>query len=562
MRLGALACTLVAALLLSVGALSAQPVRGIGDDATTPQRGVIRIQVSTSITDFTDRYGKNTPGRAAGSLEPLGIDFSVDTLGVTQFPGLSAAQTALRSLTGNNAFTLSLGKTSLIEQVRVQTTPIQLEAGITSRLSIGVMVPIVSARNQVLFNMNSGTATGNVSFNPARAGDSASAVTNALLVTQIEAARAQLAALLASCQSNPGSNAQCAGIIANAPTINASASAFNAGVRQIYGTTAKTGSFFVPHAASAADSAIRTRVSTFRTQYSQYGVTAIAATTLGPARAASAITPNGMQRAIADSTLGLLASPLGTITHQGIGDVEVAVKLKLFDSFAGRGDTAHFLPQGMNLRQSFAGVYRFGTGTIDLPQNYLDIGTGSGKGQNDVEVRSYTDIVYGRHFFGSLIARYTVQLPDQQVLRITDTPEQVFAPKWRERMVDRHLGDQLQIEVTPRWVLNDYFSIGAQYLFRQKGEDKFTGTFVVPASETGLSAPVTLNASTLSYETQATEQRFGVGLTFSSLAAHARHQAKLAIEVQYFNSRTIAGSGGNVPKLSIHQLQFRLYPRL
>jgi hypothetical protein len=562
MRPGALACTLVAALLVSVRALSAQPVRGIGDDATTPQRGVIRVQVSTSITDFTERYGKNTPGRAAGSLEPLGIDFSVDTLGVTQFPGLSAAQTALRVLTGNNAFTLSLGKTALIEQVRVQTTPIQFEAGITSRLSIGVMVPLVSARNQVQFNMNSGTATGNVSFNPASGSDSASSTAaNSLLVTQIEAARTQLAALLASCQSNAGSNAQCASIIANAPTINASAGAFTAGVTQVYGVTARGGSPFVPHAASAADSAIRTRVSTFRTQYSQYGVTAIAATTLGPARAASAITPDGMQRASADSTLGLLAAPLGTITHQGLGDVEVAVKLRLFDSFAGKGDTAHFLPTGMNLRQSFAGVYRFGTSTMDLPANYLDIGTGSGKGQNDVEVRSFTDVVYGRHFFGSLIARYTVQLPDQQVMRITDTPEQVFAPAWRQRTVDRNLGDQLQIEVTPRWVLNDFFSVGGQYLFRQKAEDKFTGTFVVPPSETGLAAPVTLNASTLGFETQATEQRIGFGLTFSSVAAHARHQAKFPIEVQYFNSRTIAGSGGNVAKLSIHQLQFRLYPR-
>jgi hypothetical protein len=562
MRLGALVCTLLTALALTVRALPAQAVRGIGDDATTPRRGTIRVQVSTSITDFTERYGKGTAARADGAREPLGIDFSLDTVGITQFPGLATAQSALRTLTGNNSFTLSLGKTSLIEQVRVQTTPIQLEAGITSRLSIGVMVPIVSARNQVVFNVNSGTASGNVSFNPAKAGDTASASVNALLVSQITAARAQLAALLTSCQSNAGSNAQCASIIANAPAINANASAFTTGITQIYGITASTGSPFVPHAASVADSAIRNRVTAFRTQFAQYGVTSIAATTLGPARPSSAITPDGFRRVLTDSASGLLAAPFGTITHQGIGDVEVAVKLRLFDTFGSHGDTARFLPRGMNLRQSFAGVYRFGTGVGDSPSNLIDIGTGSGKGQNDIEARSYTDIVYGRHFFASVIARYTIQLADEQTLRITDSPDQVFAPAWRQRVVQRDLGDQLELELTPRWVLTDFFSVGAQYLFRNKPEDKFTGAFTVAPSESGLAAPVTLNASTLSYETAATEQRIGIGLTFSTVAAHARHKAKLPIEVQYFNSRTIVGSGGRVPKLSIHQLQVRLYPKL
>ena len=98
-------------------------------------------------------------------------------------------------------------------------------------------------------------------------------------------------------------------------------------------------------------------------------------------------------------------------------------------------------------------------------------------------------------------------------------------------------------------------------MFRNKAEDTFSGTFTVPPSASGLATPVTLDASTLRYETAATEHRVGIGLTFSSVAAHARHKASLPIEVQYFNSRTIAGSGGAVPKLSIHQLQIRLYPR-
>ena len=559
MRLGTFACTILAALTMGVGTLSAQSVRGVGDDATTAPRGVIRVQFSTSINDFTQRYGKGTPGRVDGTFEPLGIDFSVDTLGSAQFPGLTAVQSALRTLTGNSAFTLSLGRVSVAEQVRIQTTPIQLEAGLTRWLSVGVMVPIVSARNQVGVNINSGVAVGNVGLNPGRLADTA-VTSNALLVTQLTAARTQLATLLANCNSNPGSNAQCPAIIANAPTINASASAFTSGLTQVYGTSRTTGSPFVPAAGSAADSAIRNRVTSFRTQYTQYGVTAIAATTVGPSRASAVITPDGLQRVVTDSSLRLLAAPLGTVTHQGLGDIEVAVKLRLLDSFGMRTDSMRFLPKGLNLRQSVAGVYRLATGTIDLPANYLDYGTG--QGNTAIEMRSFTDLVYGRHFFASVIARYTLELPDQQLRRITDSPDQVFAAAWRERLVDRNIGDQLQIELTPRWVFNDFFSIGAQYLFRHKVEDAFTGTYTVSPAESGLPAAVTLDANTLRYETDAMEQRVGLGLTFSSVAAYARHKAAFPIEVQFFHSRTISGSGGAVPRLSIQQLQVRLYPRL
>jgi hypothetical protein len=550
---------LFALFLLSTTAASAQSVRGLGDDALTAPRGSIRVQVSTSITDFSSRYGKGTIGRATGSLESLGTDFSVDTLGAGQFPGLASLESAIRSLTGSTAFRLSLGRSALTSSVRTQTTPIAFEAGLTNRLSIGVVVPIVSSRNLVSLNINSDTSRrGSVSFNPSLI-DSASAATNAVLISQMTAARTQLQSLVTSCTANPASSPSCPSVLATGAAVASSATAFTTGITQVYGGAVSGGSTFVPLAGTAADSAIRNRVSTFRTQFQGFGITALAATTLGPARPTASITPDGLQSAFTDSSSGLLAEPLRTITRQGIGDVEVAVKLRVFDSFGTRSDTTRFLPSGVNVRQSFAGAYRFGTGKIDSPDHFLDYGTG--QGQNDIEVRSFTDLVFGRRFFASLIARYTVQLADQQLRRITDQPEQVFAPAYRRQLVDRDLGDQLEIELTPRWILNDYFSFGAQYYFRNKAEDVFTGTYAIPASETGLGAILALDANSLRYETAATEQRVGFGITFSSLAAHARGKASLPVELQYFNSRTIAGSGGAVAKVSIHQVQIRWYPR-
>ena len=552
MRAGVLTCTLLAAFTLCADRLLAQPVRGIGDDALTAPRRAIRVQISTTIGDASQRYGEGSPGRREGSLEPLGTDFTTDTLGARQFPSLGAAQQAIRTLTGNTGFTLNLGRTVLTSSVRTQVTPVLLEAGLTNRLQLSVMVPLVTARNEAGLNINGSGALANVSFNPARSGDTSA---NLTLVNQLSAARGELSTLVASCTANPGVSPSCPAVLATGATVVASTTTFVQAITQLYGTTSTTGSAFVPLAGSAADSVIRTRVSTFRTQFAAFGVTPIPATTVGPARPSAAVTPDGLQRIIRDSTLDLVAAPVSTITRQGIGDVEVAVKLRLFDSFGTRSDTSRFLPTGLHVRQSVAGVFRIGTGTIDEPDHFLDVGTGDG--QNDVEVRSFTDIVYGRRFFGSIVARYTVQLADQLTRRITDTPEQVWAPAYRQQLVDRNLGDQLELEVTPRLIMSDFFSMGVQYLFRRKAADTFGGTTVTPP---GFGILPVADISTLGLQTSATEHRLGWGLTFSALAAYDRGKAKLPVEVQYFNSRTVAGAGGMVQNLSMHQLQVRWYP--
>ena len=248
-----IACTIVAALATMPGNTMAQTARGIGDDALTAPRRSIRVQVSTSISDARERYGKGTPGRAYRSLEPLGVDFTTDTLGVAQFPGLGPLQAALRSLTGNSAFTLNLGRTQLASSVRVQTTPIILEAGITNRLQFSALIPFVSARYEAMLNVNGSGKFGNVAFNPQRTADSAA---NLLLVTQLGAARTQLLALVAACTANSGASAACPAALATGPAIAVSADDFSKGITSVYGTTRGAGSAFVPIAGTAADSAI------------------------------------------------------------------------------------------------------------------------------------------------------------------------------------------------------------------------------------------------------------------------------------------------------------------
>ena len=58
---------------------SAQRVLGVGDDALVLPRGVFRMRIVGQWTWFNERYGMDTPGRPNGALEPLGIDFTLDT---------------------------------------------------------------------------------------------------------------------------------------------------------------------------------------------------------------------------------------------------------------------------------------------------------------------------------------------------------------------------------------------------------------------------------------------------------------------------------------------------
>ena len=119
------ACVIaVAALSTSATAAHAQRVLGTGDDALVLPRGAFRVRVVQNFTDFNERYGFNTPGRRNGSLEPLGVDFNLDTVGLVQFPALRPVQDGLRSLTGMNSFNVSLGATRLRADVRISATPV------------------------------------------------------------------------------------------------------------------------------------------------------------------------------------------------------------------------------------------------------------------------------------------------------------------------------------------------------------------------------------------------------------------------------------------------------
>src|SRR6202158_1965854 len=126
MRRPLVSVSTVALALIAVLAVPApgQRVLGVGDDALVLPRGVFRFRTLGQWTKFNERYGKDTPGRPDGSLEPLGVDFTLDTIGVKQFPNLATLQGGIQLLTGNPNWYATLGNTVVNLRDHVSAAPV------------------------------------------------------------------------------------------------------------------------------------------------------------------------------------------------------------------------------------------------------------------------------------------------------------------------------------------------------------------------------------------------------------------------------------------------------
>ncbi|HXL86079.1 MAG TPA: hypothetical protein VN927_02675, partial [Gemmatimonadaceae bacterium] len=502
-------------------------------------------------------YGMNTAGRPNGSLEPLGADFTLDTVGVKQFPNLASLQLGIQQLIGNPSWYATLGNSQLDLRDRVSAFPFVFEAGLSKRLSLSIQVPYVVTQSMSFFNVNTTGVQGNLGFNPAFA-SSAAVTQNATMLSQFTADSTSLKNAMDNCAANPAASG-CAQL--NAPSTNAAAQAlirdaqsFARGVNSIY-----SASQFVPIVGTDAQLTLEARVAAFKAAYANfaaYGVAPI--TTTGPFASQNRLTVSDAQRILSDTAFGIVADPLAATSHRHIGDIDIGGKLSVYDSFGGAAE-ARMSPHGLNFRTAVGGILRIPTGQIESPNNFIDVGTG--RGAKAVEGRWFGDLLVGHYFWQSFIVRYNKPFADDQEMRITDLPNLVLAPLYRRQTVHRQLGAAFEFETSPRIVLNDFFSISGQYVYRHKAQDHYTGTFTVPAVVTGF-ADVKLDASTLDLETETWEHRAGGGVSFSNLYAFEKGQAKVPFEVTYLHWQTMRGSGGNQLKFFTDQIQLRIYARL
>src|SRR5205085_9987781 len=124
--------------------------------------------------------------------------------------------------------------------------------------------------------------------------------------------------------------------------------------------------------------------------YQTFGVNSIAAATTGPFAAQTRLSLRDAQTILSDPRFGIAADPLQSITRSHVGDIDIGGKFSVFDSFNGN-TSARMSPTGLNFRTAIGGVFRVGSGQVESPNNFIDIGTG--RGTNAIEGRWFSDIL-------------------------------------------------------------------------------------------------------------------------------------------------------------------------
>ena len=511
----------------------AQAITGLGEDASITPPGSFRVKVQTDWSYYDQLFVSPSPGMA-GVLQPLGARFSLDSVGVSQLPILGPVQDSLRAITGLSGLNVSVGKTVTQVTNRITSVPISLEAGISRWLSITAMVPIVHTRTSVFFRANPGANEANLGANPAGT-DPVARATDSIFTRQL---LNSAAAVHAYCSGSGASDAKCSG----SSELVGSAIDLGVSLANLYGN-----GILVPTRGSDVQGAVDARIASVRG-----ALNAIAA---NPASGVPTVTATGvvgaptplatplLQTLLNNPAYGVGLDPLQTVERTHIGDAEVTAKLLLFDSFRLR-NMSRFTPRGFNARFAIAGGYRFPTGALASPNALTDIGTGTHVGA--VLVRGYADVTLGKHLWVSGITRFAKSASDALVVRFA--PGVTFPSASSLTAVQRQTGDLLEIEAMPRWVFNDYISIGGQYLYRHKPADSYTtGSTALPALGVG---------------TDFTEQRVGGGIAFSNAHAVSQGKSRIPFDVSYLHSETVSGSGGALPKLINDEIAIRLYYRL
>ncbi len=535
---------------------SAQRVLGVGDDALVLPRGVLRFRILGNWTWFNERYGKDTPGRPDGALEPLGVDFTLDTIGVKQFPNLATLQGGIQQLIGNPTWFGTLGNTVVNLRDHVVAYPFVFEAGLSKRFSVGIQIPYVHTQTSAFFNVNTTGIQGNLGFNPAAFGFAPASTQNGTMNTQFTTAANTLEGTIAACTANPAVSPSCPALLANranAAALIANSRAFAAGVNQIYSTSP-----FVPVVGTDAQLSIEARVQAFKALYSTFLGAGNPITTNGPFASQARLSLRDAQTILTDPAFGIAAAPLESNSKSHIGDIDVGGKFSIYDSFGGSTE-ARMTPSGLNFRSAVGVTFRLPTGQIESPDNFIDIGTG--RKATTVEGRWFGDVLLGSRFWESFIVRFNKPFADDRDMRIIDLPNLELAPLYRKQTVHRQLGTTFEFETAPRIVINDFLALSGWYLYRNHKQDDYSGTFTIPAAVTGFS-DITIDARTLDLETEQTEHRLGGGLSFSNLYSFEQGKAKIPFEVQYLHWQTVKGAGGNQPKFFTDQIQLRLYARI
>jgi hypothetical protein len=516
----------------------AQSTTSLLPDATVLPRRAVNFRLSTSWTRYDQLIGVGDGHNIASSL-------TADSLGSALVPQLGIAESAIRTAAALPNFRLTAGNLVAIGDSRIVTAPLIAQYGLTSRLTIGVVIPLVETRTTLFAQLNPRPGLANVGPNPALA-NADQLGRNAALVTAFRNAATSLQQKLTQCQTTP-TGTGCSTLLAQqsvAQSLIQTTTTFTGAVETLYGTNeTHPGQLFIPISGGAAQLAINAQIQNLITQYQGF----LGSTISGSVVAAGG---PGARAAFQDLLASMGRDSLQSTDRSSIGDISLGATYQLANSF---GDTSAATAGAMRYRLAMNGTFRIGTGQPASRQRLLDIGTGYG--QPGVEIGAAADVQFGRRYSATATGSYTAQLGTISVSRLANAGNALLPLDISPLNLGGtySAGNVMALSVVPRMRIAGYFALTGQYSLVRTGADEYSLTGSPPGTSSTQASLSGLGASS------ATAQQVGVGVTYSTIVGRERGPGRLPFEASFSHLETLSANGGPVAKTFRDQIELRVY---
>ena len=505
-------------------ALAAVPglAPGVGAQAVertdTPKRGTVRLTFDPQTMDWDAAF---TPqGR-----RPLGWALTGDTVGAAAGPTLARLEQDVRTASGLSGFVASLGKGLLAVHAERRVTPIGLEVGITDRLSVGAMVPLVRVQTRARLRLDPTGA--NLGANP-RWTTAGADTSYAAFFMQFDTALAHLDDSLAVwCPSNP----QCAPATALSTRGHAVRLALGHSVYGVGGEPAT----FLPVDTSDGGQAIDSTLLRLQTDLAALGAGGFTHGFLLPTGPLDA---DGLQFLLGDTLAGFGIAPFQD-TRKRLryfpGDAELSAKYRLVV----RGPYA----------AAVALVVRLPTGHLDSPHDLLDASTGDH--QTDVEARVTQELTVAGRLWLNLSLRAAQQRPGERERRIA--PADAFlVPYGSTARLKWDPGDYLQVDFAPMLRLGRFFAAGVTAGYYTRTRDRYS--FLSPQDSAAVAARLGGPVTTTVLEAGTAERLLRIGWAMSYLGPVFEGGASI--------EQTVSGVGSAVAAATVFRIVMRVSRRI
>jgi len=476
-------------------------------------RGTVRVELEGSLETFDRRFHN-------GLRESYAADLSSPALGSDRIPILPDADARVGRIIGNASYRLNLGDLTSDALADVGKGILGLGLGLTNRITIFGSIPLVRTRVQPLLQLSSINA--DAGLNPGEA-------SQLPFFQNFDAALATLSSKIAAgdYNGNPAQRNLAEATLAEGTALRS----------DLFGLLADpaTASPVVPTATSGTGTAVLTRIAGL--QNTLASSLSVPGFTVAPVLPPDPLGEDGLRQVLADP----LALRVGESRVTFRGDAEAGVALTLVDSWDRSTRRGGF-------RAAVSGLVRFPTGRREQTDRPLDIGTGDG--QTDIQIDLVTDLGAGQ-FGARLAGTYVRQLPANFVARVAP-PSQPFVGPDRLTLVRRDPGDIIAIDVRPFYRL-------ARTLALQAGLQHWTRKTDQVSYPSPADALPGVDASVLAEETAANATLLSAGITYSNPGRLRRGGTGLPVDASWSYERVLRSTKGRVPDTHRVRAQLKMY---